>query len=486
MQNTSQTWKDLWASGTAILEVRAIIAGTEYADITAPVINRALMQNGLSVGNAVACTCSFTVRGAGVIPRSAEVIIKARLTDGTQVSEWLPCGTFYVSRRKRDAVTGSVELECYDGLLKANATYEASGSWPRAMSDVVTEIAALLGVEIDPRTQINTGSVYMVSLPEAWATINNVLAGIATVHGGNWIITPAGKLRLVPLTSASGAASAATAAEVDGIIGGLTVGATQAVTGIRVAGDDGDALIGDESGLVVDIDSPYINETNAAALGVMLIGQTYQPYTMTQAIYDPAAELGDYLRGGAEGEVNSVLYGEAATLGAAYRANITALEVAEIADEYPYIGGNEAMAKQVRRLSSVVADKASVEDLEAVDARLDNLSASDIRAGIIHSADYETVVIPLIYPASDLYPAADLYPNYGERVIRGFAIDFATGQIYGAFYSTQIEQLQEAVEALQNSLVYPKAETATTLRMELYPYNLASVKTAMKKKEDEE
>ena len=99
MQNTSQTWKDLWASGTAILEVRAIIAGTEYADITAPVINRALMQNGLSVGNAVACTCSFTVRGAGVIPRSAEVIIKARLTDGTQVSEWLPCGTFRRSTR---------------------------------------------------------------------------------------------------------------------------------------------------------------------------------------------------------------------------------------------------------------------------------------------------------------------------------------------------------------------------------------------------
>ena len=49
-----------------------------------------------------------------------------------------------------------------------------------------------------------------------------------------------------------------------------------------------------------------------------------------------------------------------------------------------------------------------------------------------------------------------------------------------------IEQLQEAVEALQNSLVYPKAATATTLRMELYPYNLASVKTAMKMKEDEE
>jgi hypothetical protein len=486
MQTTSALWKSLWASGDARLEAKAIIAGVEYTDITAPVINRALMQNGLSVGNAVACTCSFTVRGAGTIPRSAEVIIKARLTDGTQTSEWLPCGTFYVSRRRRDAVTGQVELECYDAMLKANATYEATGAWPRAMADVVTEIAALLGVAIDPRTQINTGSAYMVSLPEAWATINNILADIATAHGGNWIITPAGMLRLVPMISASGAASAAEAVEVEGVIGSLTVGATQEVTGIRVAGDDGDTMIGDESGLVVSIDSPYVNETSAAVLGVMLIGQTYQSYTMTQAVYDPAAELGDYLRGGAGGEVNSVLYGEVATLGAAYRANVTALEVAEIADEYPYIGGNEAMAEQVRRLSSVVADKASVEDLEAVDARLDNLSASDIKAGIIHSADYETVDIPLIYPAAALYPATDLFPNYGERVIKGFAVDFATGQIYGAFYSTQIEKLQEAVEALQNSLVYPKAETAPLLRMELYPYNLTSVKTAMEQKEDEE
>ena len=41
------------------------------------------------------------------------------------------------------------------------------------------------------------------------------------------------------------------------------------------------------------------------------------------------------------------------------------------------------------------------------------------------------MVITKIYPASDLYPADDLYPNNGERVTRGFAIDFATGQIYG-------------------------------------------------------
>jgi hypothetical protein len=53
VQTTSALWKSLWASGVATLESVAVINGVEYTDITPPVINRALMQEGLSVGNAV-------------------------------------------------------------------------------------------------------------------------------------------------------------------------------------------------------------------------------------------------------------------------------------------------------------------------------------------------------------------------------------------------------------------------------------------------
>lgn len=480
MQTTSATWKALWASGDAWLDVRATINGTVYTAMTAPVINRAMMQQGLSIGSAVAATCSMTVRTTATIPKSATVTLEMRLTDGTTASEWLPAGTYYISHRSRDPINGLVTLECYDAMLKSNAEYTATGAWPRAMSDMVTELAGLLGVAVDSRTVIETGSAYTVSLPDTGTTINTILCGIAAVHGGNWVITPAGKLRLVPVVSAAGAAGASVAAVVSGIVGGISVEDAQSVTGLRVHGDDGDTIIGSESGLVVDVDSQYINATNAADLGGKLIGQTYQSYTLTGAIYDPASELGDYVRGGASGEVASVLYGEIATLGTAYRGDITALEVPELADEYPYIGKSEAMAAQIRRLTVVVADKASLQDLEAVDARLDNLTASDIKTGLIHSADYQTVVIPMIYPASDLFPAADLFPNYGEQIIRGFAIDFATGQIYGAFYSDQIEglqteqesmaglitQLQSAVTALQDALVYPKAAPT---RLAMFP-----------------
>lgn len=459
MRQTSAAWKALWAAGNARLESAAVIDGTACYGISSPVINRALMQEGLSVGNAVSATCSFSIRTDTAIPRSARVVILMRLSDGETASEWLPAGTFYVSRRRVDAVTGLVTLECCDAMLKANAAYVPTGSWPRSMATVVGEIARLMGVALDDRTQLKTGDAYAVGLPEQGATLNQILGGIAAAHGGSWIITPENRLRLVPLVSASGAAQAEAAAVLSGIVGALDAGQARTVTGLRVAGDDGEALIGDDSGLVVSVDTPYMNDAVAADLAARLIGQTYQPFTATGAVYDPAAELGDWVRGGAGGEIASVLYGETATLGLAFRGDVTAPEAAELADEYPYIGRGEQTAARLRRLSAVVADKASIEDLEAVSARLDNLTASDIKTGIIHSADYETVDIPMLHPASMLYPAAELFPNYGERVVRGFAIDFSTGQIYGAFYSEQIARLEQAVAALQRSLVYPKART---------------------------
>ena len=105
MQQTSATWKQLLAAGAA-LEARATIGGVAYTDISAPVIRRAAMQNTLSIGNVAAASLSLVIRGAGVVSRSAAVVVEARLNDGTAASEWLPQGTFYISRRARDPVTG--------------------------------------------------------------------------------------------------------------------------------------------------------------------------------------------------------------------------------------------------------------------------------------------------------------------------------------------------------------------------------------------
>lgn len=338
MQDTSAAWKALQTSGSAMLEAVADIGGATYREITAPVISRGLMQGGLSVGNAVSASCRFTLRTGDAIPKSAEVKIRMRLNDGQSVSEWLPAGTFYISHRSRDVVTGLLMLECYDALLKANATMPEELSYPMSMSDMATALSSVLGVEIDPRTQIATGAAYVVEQPERGTTIHDVLGLIAAANSGNWIITPEGKLRLVPVVSADNAQDALLdVVDVAAVLGQITLDGSGTVTGLRYNTDEEPVLIGDETGIVVEAD---VTAAIAYDLSETLIGMTYQAYGLQGAIYDPAVELGDYVRAGANGEVRSALYSETVTLGPMFRGDISAPEAEEMSDEYPYVGSN--------------------------------------------------------------------------------------------------------------------------------------------------
>lgn len=440
MQTTSQTWKDLWASGDARLEARAIIAGVEYTDISAPVINRALMQGGLSIGNAVSATCSFSVRNPGTIPKSAEVIVQKRLTDGTQTSEWLTCGTFYVSHRRRDPVTGTLELECYDALLKANADMPALMPWttksgepmrtasgellyfsahyPRTMAAVMDDIALMLGgaIRIDPATQIETGAAYTIDEVQRGARIVDVLRKIAAANGGNWIMTPQNTLKLVPVISAAGAASAtANVVDVDGVVGGIGVSNTGTITGIRYTADDGQQVAGDESGIVLDAD---VSEAVAEALLTKLGGMTYQAYTLSGAVYDPAAELGDYIRAGANGEVSAVIYAETATLGPAFRGDVSAPEIGELADEYPYLGGNAQLLTLAQQYADAAAQQAETSATAAAQqavTTLDNsLNQQEIFDRLTNEGQAQGIVLqePLTSMSADVLKKVYLNLDY--------------------------------------------------------------------------
>lgn len=390
MQDTSAAWKALLASGNARLETVAVIGGKMYREITAPVISRGLMQGGLSIGNAVSASCQFTVRTADAIPKSAKAQIRMRLNDGQTVSEWLPAGTFYISHRSRDIVAGLVTLECYDALLKANGMMPAfvnepwtdnngttittdtgeimyfyaampepgegiddSAFYPYPMDRMAGALAAALGVEIDPRTQIATGAAYVVEQPERGTTIHDVLGLIAAANGGNWIITPEGKLRLVPVVSADNAQDALLdVVDVAAVLGQITLEGSGTVTGLRYNTDEEPVLIGDETGIVVEAD---VTAAIAYDLSETLIGTTYQAYGLQGAIYDPAAELGDYVRAGVNGDVRSALYSETVTLGPMFRGDISAPETGEMSDEYPYIGASAKALNIAKNYADKVA-----------------------------------------------------------------------------------------------------------------------------------
>jgi len=365
MQSTSATWKGLLAAGNARLEARAVIGGAEYTQMTAPVIARALTQGGLSVGNVVSASCQLAVLASGSIPRAATVAVQMRLTDGTTASEWLPAGTFYISHRSRDAVNGLLTLTCYDALLKANAVWEPSaGSWPRNMSDVAEELRGLLGIPMDSRTAIPVGGLYVMNQPTAGATIRDVLGQIGQACGGNWIVTPGNALRLVPVVSAAGAAGAVeNAIDVAGVTGSVSVGGTATVTGIRNTWEDVTDLVGSEDGLVLET---QLVPALAAELGETVLGAAYQAYELGGAVYDPAAELGDYVRAGAGGEVSAVLCAETATLGPAFRGSLSAPEAGEMSDEYPYIGASQ----KALSLAKAYAKEAAADAVEGLDGEL--------------------------------------------------------------------------------------------------------------------
>ena len=399
MQATSETWRSLWAAG-ARLEARASVNGTALDLKSDPVITRGLTQDGLSVGNAVSAMCRLSVSTQADIPKAAAILVQMRLTNGATSSEWLPAGTFYISRRQKDPVTGVLALECYDALLKANAEMSVDGMpwttgdgdfvaadggdviwfggvvYPRPMTDVLRDIAALMGVELDSRTQINTGAAFQVPTPLEGSTLRDVLGFIAAAHGGNWVITPENKLRLVPVASASDAASAAQdAVDVAAILARMDTSPPGTVTGIRYQSDDGAVVVGDETGIVVEAN---VGAALASELYDALAGTAYQPFSLSGAVYDPAVELGDYVRAGANGEIASVLFGETATLGALFTGAISAPQPSETADEYPYIGGasSKALSEARAYAREAVGTLDESLDQESVFSRLTNNGAA--------------------------------------------------------------------------------------------------------------
>ena len=293
----------------------------------------------------------------------------------------------------------------------------------------------------------------------------------------------------MPLKDAADAGDAVSdALDVVAVLDRGTVGDTAAVTGVRCTVDGMVTLTGDDTGIVVDVGiAPVI----AADLAQTLIGMTHQPFRLPSAVYDPAVELGDYVRYG--DTVAGVLCAETVTLSQGPRGELCAPDPAELADEYPYIGGAEkalTLAKAYAReamealdddltqqeIFNRLTDNGAAQGLILYNGQLyvnatyinagelnadlvhvTNLDASDISSGIIHSNDYQTIVVAMLYPLTTLYPASSLYPNIGEEVVSGFAINFELGRIYGGMFSAEINSLTQAVTALQNSLVYPKS-----------------------------
>lgn len=207
MQTVSELYAQLWRNATVSREHRAVIAGVEYGEddiIGAPMVSRSLFGGAKpTVGACAAGQLDISVIPKGNIPRMAEVRLYTRLVLGEQVSEWIPKGGFYIDTRKLDTESGVLTIHGYDDMMKGDEAFLQEGDvgeWPRTSPVLAAQIAAQMGVELDERSDLDETILVPVPAYEDM-TGRELLSMIGTAHCGNWTMTDAGKLRLVPLWS---------------------------------------------------------------------------------------------------------------------------------------------------------------------------------------------------------------------------------------------------------------------------------------------
>ena len=262
-----------------------------------------------------------------------------RLVLGSSQSEWITLGTFYIDTRTVDRANGALILNCYDRMLVADgaggrnyADLTGFTTWPQPQASVAAEIAAIMGVTVDARTVIRSGAGYTVEYPND-LTMREVLGYIGVANAGNWCITPANALRLVPLTGSSDSFALGAAAS-----GLKTSPALAAWTGVVVYYDDEAAFsAGDETGRVLTCECPWATQATADGILAALSGSAYQPYTADGAIIDLALELGDVVTVGLPDQtVPGPVISIDVTVSGLEQADISAPGEDEIDHEYPY------------------------------------------------------------------------------------------------------------------------------------------------------
>lgn len=285
MRETSELWKELRARH-ADIEAKWDIAGVEYgadAEISHR-IEHALYDD-LSIGNATIAKLTLHIIAAD-IPRGAKIQRYIRLVSGDTVSEWVKAGTYWTNRRSSDEDDWT--LEAYDAMRKADAVYLAegdTGTWPRTVSSVVSDICDRIGVTLDSRTSLQNYAVeYTNDL-----TMREILGHIAAAHGGNFIITSDETLYLVPLVPVGEADDIG-----DNLVDCINNGKREAITRVMLWYDDENAFsAGDETGMTLEVDCPWATKTMASNVLALVSGYAYQAFTASAVDLDPAHELGD-------------------------------------------------------------------------------------------------------------------------------------------------------------------------------------------------
>lgn len=309
MHSVSNLWREL--VGRARRKAYVVISGGAYrqeygeSEIASAFVSGRTFD-APSVGNAASRQLDMTFlpkkdgNGNAIpIPRMAKIELYVSLVWGEWETEALKKGVFFIDTRSTDAVTGWTTVRGFDSNLMMEQALAESESdvIPDDTAGLMNLIAQKIGVEIDSRTAMRNYAlnVFESDRRAKYMTMRQVAGYVAGLYGGNWIITDEGRLRLLPLSQSSeGEAITAIGAS---NAGGIYVSpALEAWSGVSFEyNGEVVASAGDATGRVMRIENPWASDAIAASLLESIQNLTYYPYEVTDAVIDPAVEIGDFV-----------------------------------------------------------------------------------------------------------------------------------------------------------------------------------------------
>ena len=202
--------------------------------------------------------------------------------------EWKPAGVFFLNTK--DEQDGLWTIEAVDAMRKANVPWVPSQEleFPMPMDEAVRLMAEVVGIEIDPRSEFE--SKYTIDYPTENYTIRDHFGFIAAAHGGNMIITPEGKLRLVRMYGEQNA----THSVGDDYVSLTDNGTWPPVSRVTLMRDSSNGVTsGDDTG--TEIVGTCFSATQDMADDILsrLKGIRYQAFECNAPGVPPTVELGD-------------------------------------------------------------------------------------------------------------------------------------------------------------------------------------------------
>ena len=207
MQQTSALYQSIISGDNHWFETRLVIDGVGIygeTDLFSISTSHQMFHGSPTIGSAVAGEIDVKmVYPTGVtIPVMAKLKPQVRVCNATQQSEWIDQGIYYIDTRERtvsEAGESVLLLHGYDAMLKAERYFQSNTITGDSVdTDMVDEIASIMGVSVDSRTYTLMTSAYTIPLPTGYSC-REVLGYIASMYVGSFIITDTGELRLVSI-----------------------------------------------------------------------------------------------------------------------------------------------------------------------------------------------------------------------------------------------------------------------------------------------